>query len=356
MRLLLLSQSFLPNRGGVETHLALLLPQLKKAGWEITVLTANKNQKNPVEKLKSYEEIDTTVIYRFEIPVQRFFGLLSIYHQLLSKLKLFKQADLIIIHDIFLYFLPLRLLLPSKKVITVFHGWEGQFPIPHKNIFYKQLAQRLSQATISIGQYINHFYQLSGSNSYLSYGAVVKKTVKQQWSAKKPHTLTFVGRLEKDTGIEQCLQLLEELKQAGQSWQVNFCGQGSYAALCQNYGQVLGNINPQPYLAKSRFCFAGGYLSLLEGLQHKNVVLTSFNNPLKKTYWQEHPLRPYFFCADSGKALKKAVFDCLEETDITVKRIEKAADLANSFSDVKLAQLYINLADKLLGRQSKNAK
>lgn len=344
MRVVFLSQSFLPNKGGVESHISQLLPYLQKAGWQITIVTANFNQKKPREKLASYEKNSGAEIYRFSIPQKKFLALFGIWGQLLSKIKLFLRADLIIIHDIFIYFLPLRILMPWKKVFTVFHGWETQFPIPAKNIFYKQLAQRLSAKTISIGQYINKFYHLKQENNFISYGAATALPSQKNWLDKKNFTLSFLGRLEADTGIEQCLVMLEELRKDGVKMEVNFCGNGSYAALCQKYGQVLGLVDPKPYLLNSQFAFVGGYLSLLEAMKAKNVILTSYNNPLKKAYWQEHPLYEYFACQANSKTLAEHVKTRLKDKTKTAKQIERAALLSRSYSYQQLSALYLQLA------------
>jgi len=225
MKALIITESYLPNLGGVEKHIAGIKPYLEKAGFEFNVISKREIFEN--KKLK------------------KIFGLLQIWWAIAKQIKLIKQADVIFIHDVFIYYLPFRIIFPKKKVITTFHGWEKIYPIPAKNIFYKQLAQNLSNKTISIGNYINKYYRLKNKDNYLSYGAINLPSTQIDLAQKEKNSFTYVGRLEKDTGLSIFLEFLDILSNKKIIFSVKFCGDGPMRSDCLKYlvlelDQLLG--------------------------------------------------------------------------------------------------------------------
>jgi glycosyltransferase involved in cell wall biosynthesis len=334
MNILLFSQSFTPQIGGVENHLNGVIKEFQKNGDQVSVITINN------KNLKSFEIIDAVKIYRINHPKIKTLGLLKIWFEIFKKRNLIKKADVIHIHDVFIYYLPFRFLFPKKKIITVFHGWENLFPIPKKNILYKKIAQKLSDKTISIGRYINKHYQLSNKNNQISYGAVkiprnAKKIIK-----KEKKLFLFLGRLEKDTGIETFLETIKLVKKT-ENIRVVFCGDGPLKQKCQKYGEVKGFINPEKELAKADFCFVGGYLSMLEAFNYQCQVICSYENQLKKDYWLKTPFSEFLIIAKDSKTLSKKIIDRINNKKIDKENTEKALALCKKFTFKKLAQLYL---------------
>lgn len=317
MKALIITESYLPEIGGVEKHIASILPYLKKAGLEIEII--------------SKREIFT------DKKMLKFFGLLQIWWALSKRIKQIKEAEIVFIHDVFIYYLPFRILFPKKKVITTFHGWEKIYPIPLKNIFYKKLAQTLSNKTISIGKYINKYYQLDNKNNYLSYGGVALPAKEISVIEKEKDSFLFIGRLEKDTGLSIFLEFLDILSKENIIFSVKFCGDGPMKKECQKYGEVLGFVDVRKYLEKSANCFSGGYLSILEAMAYKNNVLSAYQNDLKKDYLLDSPFADGIACANNAEKLFK--------NHLTIKKqrgiLDKNYQLAKNHSFKKLADIYL---------------
>ncbi len=321
MRALIITESYLPSLGGVEKHIASVLPYLKKAGFEIDIL-------NKRELLKNQKQI-------------KYLTLLKIWHLFFQKRSLIKKAEVIFIHDVFIYYLPFRFIFPRKKVITTFHGFEKIYPIPLKNIFYKKLAQKLSSQTISIGQYINKHYHLTEKNNRLSYGGVDLPNKEIKIANKEKNSFLFVGRLEKDTGLSIFLEFLDILINKKINFSVKFCGTGPLEKECQKYGQTLGMVKEVAnHLKKSSTCFAGGYLSILEAMAYKNFVLTAYDNPLKKDYLLNSPFADSIVCANKAQDLYQNYLNLKKQKSLLGKNYE----LVKKHSFAKLAKLYIELA------------
>jgi len=321
MKALIITQSYLPNLGGVEKHIACTLPYLKEAGFEIKIISKDEITNN--KKLI------------------KFFGLLQIWWALAKKIKLIKEAEIIFIHDVFIYYLPFKLIFPKKKVITTFHGWEKIYPIPVKNIFYKKLAQRFSNQTISVGSYINKYYQLSEQNNHVIYGAVDLPKKEIDLAKKEKNSFLFVGRLEKDTGLSIFLEFLDILLAKNIIFSVKFCGDGPMRKLCQKYGKVLGFVDVQKYLTNSTVCFASGYLSILEAMAYKNIVLSAYQNALKKDYLLDSPFAKHIVYANSGAQLF-VKYAALPESKN--KLLTENYQLCSKYSFQNLANLYIKLS------------
>jgi len=320
MKALIITESYLPNLGGVEKHIAGIKPYLEKEGFELTIFSKKEIFKNR--------------------PLRKFIGLLQIWLELAKRIQLIKQADIIFIHDVFIYYLPFRIIFPRKKIITTFHGWEKIYPIPLKNILYKQLAQKLSNKTISIGTYINKYYHLHNKNNYLSYGAVKISTTQVDLTKKEKNSFLFIGRLEKDTGLPIFLDFLNILLKKKIIFSVKFCGDGPMKKNCLRYGPVLGFVDVKKYLTKSEFCFAGGYLSILEAMIYKNIVLSAFNNELKKDYLLDSPFKNNIICAGQAETL----FDQYVDVQNRQKLLDINYHLAKKYSFEQLANLYIQLS------------
>jgi glycosyltransferase involved in cell wall biosynthesis len=319
MQVLFISQSAPPTLGGVQKHIAGVVAELAK-----------KNV-----------SVDIIAIDQWHIPQTKFLGLLLIWWRLLLSWRQITRAEVIFIHDVFIYFLPWRILLPRKKVVTIFHGFEKEFPIPYKNILYKRLAARLSQRTISIGAYVNKYYGISSKNNVISYGAVnppSSSALNNRSKAKDSKQFTYLGRLEEDTGLSIFLGFLNILKEKEINFKVDFLGDGPLRSQCQKYGQVRGFVEPteiEKYLSKSKVCFASGYMSILEALSFKNLCLTAYNSPLKKDYLSDSPFSSAIIIAQNAQDL----FDQYQIKSIQNKLTENIVT-AHSFQN--LAQLYLD--------------
>lgn len=279
MKILFITPYFFPHIGGVEKHTRGVGKELINMGHDVTVLTEKyDNVDGSNGALKETETVDGIKIVRFPYPHIKFIGLKFIWFNLLKNIQLIKNADVIHIHDVFIWYLPFRIIFPNKKIYTTFHGWEGVWPIPKKNILYKRLAAKLSIGTIAVGKYIEKYYGIKVNK--IIYGG----TDSAVRSSKIKNTIAYIGRLNGDTGV---LEFLKWLDKNGKNFKVTFVGDGELTGECQKYGEVTGFGDPVPYLKKSEYIVPGGYLTYIAAKTYGCKIKVFANSPLKKDYWAE---------------------------------------------------------------------
>ncbi|EKE06133.1 MAG: glycosyl transferase, group 1 family protein [uncultured bacterium] len=247
MNILFIAKYKLPHIGGVEKHLRMINEELKKKNYKITTI--------------SEEDIKP--------PHIKYFGLLYIWFWLFKNRELIARSNLVHIHDVFIWYLPFRLLFPFKKVYITFHGWEGKWPIPLWNIINKRVANLLCNGSIAVGKYIEKYYDIKPS--FVVYGGAEFDEAHgiKYLKGKTKNSLVFLGRQDADTGINE---FKEWLKIHGKHLTVKF---------------VSNDPNPEKYLKTAEYCVPSGYLSYLESLNYGCKILTFANNPLKIDYWKE---------------------------------------------------------------------
>jgi len=278
MRILFLTHYAWPHVGGVERHVCGVTKNLKlRTNNKITIITEQYDK-----DLKETEIKDGVKIIRFKFPHIKYLGLLCIWFWLFKNRSLIKQSDIIHCHDVFIWYLPFRFVYPKKVVYTTFHGWEGIWPIPWKNILYKRIANRLSWGSIAVGRYIEKYYGIKANK--IVYGGTDTPRESPFEHSRGARGIVWVGRLERDTGLPQ---FLEWLMVNDQGLRVDFVGDGQLRSECEKYGMVRGFTDPKPFLKRAKICVPGGYLSYIEAKQADCKIMTFHNNPLKKDYWDE---------------------------------------------------------------------
>lgn len=242
MNILFISKHKYPHIGGVEKHIKEVGSRLENLGHNI--------------KLISEEDIQQ--------PHVKFIGLIYIWYWFFKNLNLIKNADIIHIHDVFIWYIPFRFIFPNKKVYITFHGWEGKYPIPFWNILNKKIANKLTNGSIAVGKYIEKYYGVK--SNCIIYGGVNPK-IKNN-TKKIKNTIVWLGRQDEDTGIKEF-----------KNWLIK------NPKLKVKY---VSNIpNPEKYLINADCCVPSGYLSYLEAMSYGCKIITFANNPLKEGYWNE---------------------------------------------------------------------
>lgn len=272
MKLLFISPSYKPRIGGVEKHVEQIAKNLVKKGHTVTLVTEQ------FENTKSREKLGGIEIIRLRYPKIKYFGLLLLWIKFLRILESIKNADVVHVHDVFIWYLPFRFLFPNKKVVTTFHGWEGRWPILAKNIYLKKMAARLSDKKIVIGKYIKKYYGINADT--VMYGGTDKNFKKYK---KIKNSIVYVGRLSGDTGLRLFLNDLKKKKYS----KVIFIGDGELRSECEKFGIVTGFTDPSKYLYSAEYAVPGGYLSYIEARQNGCKITLYPDNKLKKDYWNE---------------------------------------------------------------------
>ena len=150
MNVLFLTRLYHPHVGGVEKHLMEITNRLVKKGYNFSIIA----QKYDPSLSSRETEKNGNKIYRIFYPKIKLVGLLKTWFEIWKLRDIISEADIVHVHDVFIWYLPLRFLYPDKPIYTTFHGWEGKYPISFFNKFQKRLAYNLSKKTIAVGEYI----------------------------------------------------------------------------------------------------------------------------------------------------------------------------------------------------------
>lgn len=143
----------------------------------------------------------------------------------------------------------------------------------------------------------------------------------------KPKIL-FIGRLEKDLGLETYFKALDRLK-----LKIDFAGDGSLRYEAKKYGKVLGFIDIKKIIKNYDIIFASSYMSILQGLIFKKPVFSVYENPLKEDYLKMSPFKKYI---------------SINKIDINNKYSEEGYDWAKKQTWQKVTDLYLKLWQKYL--------
>ncbi|MBD3250134.1 MAG: glycosyltransferase [Candidatus Pacebacteria bacterium] len=356
-RILILSHYFQPHLGGVEKHVQKTSLILAQKGYDLTILTKLYQPDLPVEEeISCHSETNEQFLHpikikRFEIKPFRIIGLLLIWWNLIKNYRtLVKKADKVIIHDVFIWYFPFVFLFPNKTVITVMHGWEGQFPIPRKNRWLKQLAARFSTRVLAIGRYIEKYYRIKAD--LVAHGGVEPTNPHQLWADKMTNyrlRFYYLGRLAADTGLPMLLDSLGQIKQnypeVFAKLEIEFIGDGhsQWRQKCNSIGKVIGWVKEaevKDRLRSAHFCFAGGYLSALEAMAQGCVVLAAGKNPLKQDYWLLSDLNGPVKVAIAPDELVSWIREYSQEEADRFTQGKRAQVLANKFGWEQIANQY----------------
>ncbi|MEA3355198.1 MAG: glycosyltransferase, partial [Patescibacteria group bacterium] len=264
----------------------------------------------------------------------------SIWKNLLTKKELINQADIIHCHDVFFWYLPFKFLFPNKKVFTTFHGWEGKYPIPKKNIFIRKISEKLSNANICVGDYIKKHY--GTKSNFVTYGGVNHQDNIYQPTInfKNITQITFIGRLEKDLSLDKYLKALAILKNK-YNFKIIFIGDGPYRKQAEKLGTVTGFVkNIKPYLKKPSLVFSSSYLTILETMLAGRPVFSLYQNQLKKDYLKLFPGAKYIHISGSANELVSQVKNSLQGRTLQVK---KAHAFAKTQTWDKVINIYLKL-------------
>lgn len=302
MKIVFVTPYFLPHLGGVEIHVKEIATILVKMGHEVNIVTSQHSDKLPLKSKANGVSI-------FRLPHDVWLHKMKTWRAVQEHTKLFFDADVIHVHDVFWWILPIYV-ANRKKIFTTFHGWETRFPIPLAAKIHRLLAAKLSRGTIHVGNWIQQFY--FDKPTAVTYGGInAKRFTKSNTQRKVSNSqlqFVFVGRLEKDTDIEKYVELLSVLSNSGLSFSMTWVGDGSLRGLCEKYGTVTGFVkNVSKYVVPCDLVFASSYLSILESQLLKKVVCSFYSNELKKAYLFAYPGTASMLIAKDVESMQKQI-------------------------------------------------
>lgn len=324
MKIIFLTASFYPQLGGVENHVLNLSLELIKKGHQVTVITPGKKNVN-------YQNIK---IKRFHYLQTKYLGLINIWFNLLKFVHDFKVADIIHIHDVVIWFIPLKLIFPQKKIYATFHGYETKFPIPLKNILIRKISFWFCHKNICIGKYLEKYYYIKATK--ILYGATY---LQNHVIEKDPKLIIYVGRLASDSALDIYLKAFKQL----QDFHIVFIGDGPMRKICEKYGPVLGFQKPEKYYQKASFVFTNGYLSIIESMAHRSIVIAAYQNQLKKDYLLTSPFKNQILISDSYQKIVNFINQCQKDSSKRQKCVSRSFKACKTFTYAHLCQEYLNL-------------
>lgn len=352
MKVLMFVNRFYPQIGGVEKHTLNIARELVKLGISVKIVTIKDNI-----YLDEYERLEGIDIFRLKytnicnIPKTK---RIRAYFWLLIHISLILETDIIHCHDFSTFwnwYLPFRFLLPWKKVFVTFHGWEGIFPPEKKVISKRKVTENFTEGNICIGDYISKWY--GTKPDIVSYGGV---QLQQHHIKQNGLRCIYIGRLEKDTGIDTYLNALIVLKDKyNVNLKTNICGDGTLRLDIQNKARKNGLDcifhgfvkDVEIYLNDVTYCFTSGYLSMLEAMVQKKVVISTFDNDLKKDYLCMIPeYDKKIIVAQEPEELAEKIYFILNNEQHYNNLVNKGFEWAVQNSWDEMAKKYLKLWSK----------
>lgn len=269
---------FAPRIGGVEKHVTAVVGELASLGYQVTVLTSS-----PGGSKKLYPEIPHVTVVRLNGDAH---SKKDVWLWVLSQWRLFALSDVVHVHDVAWWVLPVLPLMCTKFFIT-FHGWEGKYPIPILHKLQRRFFALCARGTMHIGAYIQEFY--GDRPTHVLYGGIARE---KRVAVHKTHvhSLVFVGRLAADTDVPLYIEYFKRLKEEVPTATLTWVGDGPLRKTCAEYGEVTGFVdNPELYMQRASIVCAASYLSCLEAIAEGKKVLALYSHPLKERYLKSFP-------------------------------------------------------------------
>jgi len=310
-KILFLSRLYYPHIGGVEKHVAEVSKILVKKGFSVTVICEQYDK-----KLKTKEQINKVEVLRIPISLSDKNKKFEIWKWVLRNRKFIKSFDIVHIHDVFFWIMPILFYLDRKKIFITFHGYES-YPLMTSSKIQKKFAAKYCKGSIAVGDFINKWYGIA-SNAVI-YGAADGRIIlsKPKRTSKTPLNILYMGRLSRDMGADIYIEALFTLRKANFKFNLEICGDGEYRSRIEKFGKVRGFVNNlDSYISRADIVFSSSYLSMLEVLVQKKRIFAVFNNPLKEDYLKMSPFSKYISINSSSKELCKSIIQNIFVADI----------------------------------------
>ncbi len=317
MKIIQITPSFYPSKGGVETHVKKVSEELVELGHEVEVIT-----KLTVKSEKLKVKVKNNSVCYLDVKGSGLSYKLSIWRQMWRLKPVLDEADVIQVHDVAWWLLPLWPFI-RKKIFITFHGWEGVYPVPKRNIIQRRFFSHLARGVVHVGAFIQKFY--GDKPDLVVYGAVdddLRFKINPSASAgskqlragnlrlRELRQVVFIGRLERVNEIELYLNFVKKLKKLYPLVEMTWVGDGSYKRHCQRLGVVTGMVDEAKltaYLKQADLILASSYLSILQALNLGKLVVAFYSNPLKASYLKDSPMARFMIIADSPEQAVKVL-------------------------------------------------
>ena len=347
----MVAPSYLPRIGGVERHIYFVHNCLKTRGIVGSVLVLNEDSRIENSRDGDVMRLSLGPLGRHVRKLERFVRMIQVGRYMLRYRNcIFHFHDYRGLYPV----LPLLYFLGSRgpKTFITFHGWEGVFPVRRNTMIRRQQCAKVVDGIISVGKFISKWYNTPPGE--ICYGGV---DVKRYSSAtidyrKLPMRIAYLGRLEKDTGVLDLLEAVQRVSDTGLKIELHIFGTGSLesklrnsTAACPQYSVVFHSAVDDTFSIVNEFpvICASGYLTILEALCARRLVLAFYNNPLREDYLRLHPAEASMFICGSADDFDAALDQIRSQPDLVSQRAELGWKWAQAQSWESVADLYVQL-------------
>jgi len=354
MKILMLTSYYYPRVGGVEKYVKKIADELKKRGYEIKIIT--KLYRND---LKEKEIVDGIEIRRVN-----FSGLLYIWKMWLylwKNRKLLIEADAIHCHDVstFYWYLPFRFLFWKKPVFITYYGYE-KIPVPKGNILLRRISKLLTTSQINGGRYLEKYYKIKCD--YVIYAATDIKLPKKEKILKRKNRIVYIGRLEKDTGVEGYIKALKILKEKYKiNLQMDIYGEGSLRKQLEKlvkrdklnvifHGAVE---NASQHFKEVKFAFSTSPMATVEAMASRCLVFSLCENQITKDLLIDLTQKKNIIViASSPEELAQRFYVFYHNQKIAENIISDAYKFAQKLTWEKMAKVFIEMYENFKSENS----
>lgn len=334
MRILMVTPSFHPAIGGVETHVRRVSECLCARGHAVSVLT---HSDTPGE-----EQLGPVTIHR--LPRTNPWSAWRAARPHLA------ASDIVHGHDAYSYLhfcLPSWVLPPRRPTFLTFHGYE-RYPIPAEAIRWRRFVRGRVRNALCAGEFICRRY---GTPCFgVTYGGVDPQPVPP---LPVIPTALFVGRLAEDTSIMLYLDALARLRREHErNLPLVVVGDGPLRGIAQRFAEAqrltvkfLGRVaDPRHLYAEASFAFVSGYLAIWQALALGRRVFAVYENELKHEYLTCFPeAEEALTLAPDAATLADQLAAELENPALGEGRRERGAALAAEHTWDRVAELYLSM-------------
>ena len=117
--------------------------------------------------------------------------------------------------------------------------------------------------------------------------------------------ISLIGRLENDIGVITYLKALNKLKKEKIKFDFQTIGEGKFRKQLEKYGKVIGSQKEiNKYIANSNIVFCSSYLTMLQALVARKIIVAVYENKLKEDYLKLSPLSRFIYiCKDADEVV-----------------------------------------------------
>ena len=176
---------------------------------------------------------------------------------------------------------------------------------------------------------------------YIIYGGVnIPKTIKPIKTA----SALFFGRLDEQTSILDYCKAVVQIRKLHPKFDFAVAGEGKFYSKAKETGRMLGFVkNPENLLTKYRFAFVSRYLSILEALAAKRMVLALYDNPVKRDYLEMAPFKKYINIVNDYRDLASKVQLYYSNKKNAQSKLDKGHSWASKQTWGKVTDTYLKL-------------